>query len=74
MEEDHDIIDLEVRDPALHGVAIRDLRLPADVLIMAVSRNGHPIISLGYTRLFLKDQVTLVGSRESLDQVTVMFD
>ncbi|HUF39889.1 MAG TPA: cation:proton antiporter [Anaerolineales bacterium] len=74
MEDDHDIIDLEVRDPDLHGVAIRDLQLPADVLIMAVSRNGHPIISMGHTRLYLKDQVTLVGSRESLDQVTVMFD
>jgi Trk K+ transport system NAD-binding subunit len=73
-EDDHDIIDLEVRDPNLHGVAIRDLQLPADVLIMSVSRNGHPLISLGYTRLYLKDQVTLVGSRDSLDEVTVMFD
>ena len=73
-EDDHDIIDLEVRDPNLHGVAIRDLQLPADILIMSVSRNGHPLISLGYTRLYLKDQVTLVGSRDSLDEVTVMFD
>lgn len=74
MEDGQDIIDLEVRDPALHGRAIRDLRLPPDVLIVSVTRDTHPIISLGYTRLYLGDQVTLVGSVESLDEVMVMFD
>ena len=31
LEEDQDIIDIEVRDPFLHGVALRDLRLPEEV-------------------------------------------
>ena len=73
-EGDRDIIELEVRDPNLHGTAIRDLRLPSDVLIMNVTRDGNPIIALGYTRLNLKDRVTVVGGRDSLDEVTLLFD
>ena len=41
MEEGQDIIDIEVRDPSLDGVALRDLRLPDDVLILSVQRDGH---------------------------------
>lgn len=74
MEKDQGTIDLEVLDPDLHGVALRDLRLPADVIILSVTRGGHMIISHGYTRLRLGDIVSLVGSNESLENVTVRFD
>ncbi len=74
MEEDHDIIDLEVRDPALNGVAIRDLRLPHDVVIMSLHRDGLPLVSLGYTRLKLGDRVSVVGPVQSLAEATLLFD
>ena len=74
MEEDQDIIDLEVRDPILEGVAIRDLRLPLDTLIISVTREGEPLISHGFTRLSVGDQVTVVGSIKSLSQITRIFD
>lgn len=69
MEESQDSIDIEVRNSSFHGITLRDLRLPADVIILSVTRGGNPIISHGYTRLRLGDIVTLVGSRESLDKV-----
>jgi Trk K+ transport system NAD-binding subunit/Kef-type K+ transport system membrane component KefB len=69
MEESQDSIDIELRNSDFHGLVLRDLRLPADVIILSVTRGDHPIISHGYTRLRLGDIVTLVGSNESLDKV-----
>ena len=69
MEENHDIIDLEVRNPNLDGVAVRNLRLPTDILILSVRRGGHLMITHGYTRLQIGDWVTVVGSLESLEEL-----
>ena len=74
MEENQDIVDVEVRNPNLHGVALRDLRFPLDTLILAVYRSGRLLISHGYTRLKIGDRVTVVGSLESLDEVMLQFD
>jgi Trk K+ transport system NAD-binding subunit/Kef-type K+ transport system membrane component KefB len=72
-EEGQATIDLEVRDRSLHGVALRNLRLPSDVIILSVKRKGQSIISHGYTRLRRKDTVTVVGSPESLTKMQWMF-
>ncbi len=69
MDETQDSIDIELRNHDFHGLTLRDLRLPADVIILSVTRGDHPIISHGYTRLRLGDIVTMVGSNESLDGV-----
>jgi len=68
-EQAQDTVDIELRNSALHGLTLRDLRLPVDVIVLSVTRGDQPIISHGYTRLRLGDMVTLVGSGESLDQV-----
>ena len=73
MEENHDIIDLEVRNPNIAGMAVRDLRLPSDALILSVRRAGHIIITHGYTELQLGDWVTVVGSLESLETLELRF-
>ena len=73
MEENHDIIDLEVRNPNLAGLAVRDLRLPSDALIVSVRRAGHIIITHGYTELQIGDWVTVVGSLESLEELELRF-
>ena len=72
-EEGQGTIDLEVRDKSLHGMALRNLRLPSDVIILSVKRKGQSIISHGYTRLRKKDIVTVVGSPESLEKLQWMF-
>lgn len=72
MESDQDTMDVEVMDHAIQGSALRDLRLPADVIILSIKRKDQMIISHGYTRLRLGDIVTIVGSKESLEQVHLM--
>ncbi len=73
IEEGQASIDIELMDKSLHGVALRNLRLPSDVIILSVKRKGQSIISHGYTRLRKKDIVTVVGSPESLEKMQWMF-
>jgi Trk K+ transport system NAD-binding subunit/Kef-type K+ transport system membrane component KefB len=73
MDDEQDSEDFEVLDKQLHGVAIRDLRLPGDILILSVKRKGQILVTHGYTRLRKKDIVTAVGSLESLDKLRVLF-
>ncbi len=73
-EEGQSTIDIEVKDRSLHGIALRNLRLPSDVIVLSVKRKGQSIISHGYTRLRRKDIVTVVGSPESLEKVQLMFE
>jgi Trk K+ transport system NAD-binding subunit/NhaP-type Na+/H+ or K+/H+ antiporter len=73
MQEDQDTIEIELQNPDLHGLAIRNLRLPHDIIILSVTRGDQMIISHGYTRLRTGDILTLVGSRNSLEVARVKF-
>ncbi|PIE79827.1 MAG: potassium transporter TrkA [Chloroflexi bacterium] len=74
MQEEQDIVDIELRNSDLDGISLRDLRLPLDVLILSVQRNGERIISHGYTKLTVGDKVTMVGNVETLEEVMLHFD
>jgi len=74
MEEGQDTVELEVLNSELHGLALRDLRLPADIIVLSVTREDHMLISHGYTRLRKGDFVTLVGSKKSLEEVSFHFE
>lgn len=74
MQPGQDTRDLELHDQSLHGITLRDLRLPSDVLILSIHRGGQMIISHGFTRLRVGDVVTFVGSTESLDVMQLKFD
>ena len=74
MEKNQDVVELEVRNTDLQGIAIRDLRLPLDIHILSVRRHGEMLISHGYTRLEVGDLVTVVGSLASLEQIMLRFD
>jgi len=62
-------LDIEVRDNTIVGTYLRDLRLPADVIILSIERRGEVIITHGYTKLELGDIMTVVGSEESLEML-----
>lgn len=74
MEKGQETIDIEVQDKNMHGMAIRNLRLPSDIIILSVKRKGQMIVSHGYTRLRLGDIVTLVGFEESLENTRLIFE
>ena len=69
LDKNQDSIDIEIRNKDIHGMTLRDLRFPTDVIVLSVVRKGQVIISHGYTRLRLGDIVTLVGTRESVENV-----
>lgn len=73
MDDKQDSEDFEVLDKQLHGIAIRDLSLPGDILILSVKRKGQVLVTHGYTRLRKKDVVTAVGSVESLEKLRLIF-
>lgn len=74
MDKGQDSIDVEVANRDIHGIRLRELRLPSDIIILSVKRKGNIIISHGYTRLRLGDIITLVGAEKSLEEVMFKFE
>ncbi|MDI6687029.1 MAG: PTS sugar transporter subunit IIA [Desulfobacterales bacterium] len=74
MEENQSVSELELLNPNLHGIALRELRLPLDTLILSVRRHGQILISHSYTRLEVGDWITVVGSSKSLEEIALRFD
>lgn len=72
--EDEKVLDVLVQDPILNGVRLRDLRLPPDVLLLAIRREGHFLITHGYTALRLGDEVSVVGPPLQLEEVKLRFE
>lgn len=74
LDKTQDSVDVEIRNSDIHGMTLRDLRFPMDVIVLSVIRKGQVIISHGYTRLRLGDIVTLVGTTESVENVRFKLD
>lgn len=74
MEEGQDTLDLQITNPNMQGLPLRDLKLPPDIIILSIRRRGQLIITHGYTRLRLGDNITMLGSRESLEAMTLRLE
>lgn len=74
MDPEEEFLEIEMSNPDLHGLAIRDIHFPHEVLILSISWNGHRIVSHGYTRLEIGDHVAVVGSPDGLADVQVRFE
>ena len=64
-------VQITVTNPDAVGTEIRQLRLPQDVLVVAIVRSGQTIVPNGFTTLRRADELSLVGSPESLAEVTL---
>ena len=73
MEREQDVVEFLVNNPDLYGLALRDLSLPVDTLVLSVRRNRASLICHGYTRLEMGDRITIVGSEASLEEVRLKF-
>ena len=71
MEGNQDTIDVEITANEIHGMTLRNLRFPQDAIILSVHRKGSGLVCHGFTRLRIGDIVTVVGSRESLEKVSL---
>jgi len=74
MNKDQSVMEVQVRNRRIRGLALRELRLPLDVLILSLRRGHSTLVSHGYTRLDLGDLVTVVGSPKSLDAVRLQME
>ncbi len=74
MDGSQKVLDFEVGNPRVAGVALRDLNLPLETLILSVHRNGHAVVSHGYTRLEVGDRVTVLGPLASLEEIARRFE
>ncbi|MEZ4618964.1 MAG: TrkA family potassium uptake protein [Caldilineaceae bacterium] len=74
MNQAQAVMELQVRNRHVRGLALRELRLPLDVLVLSLRRGHSVLVSHGYTRLDLGDWVTVVGSPESLDKVKLQIE
>lgn len=70
-DPDHDVMQVRVTEKAIDGLQLRDLRLPSDVLILEILRDGQVIVPHGFSTLKIADEVTIVGSPNSLTEVTL---
>jgi Trk K+ transport system NAD-binding subunit len=73
-DEGQTMIDQEVRNPSIAGITLRELRLPLDVLVLSIEREGQTLVSRGFTKFQMGDRVTMVGPREKLEAVRLRFD
>jgi Kef-type K+ transport system membrane component KefB/Trk K+ transport system NAD-binding subunit len=71
--QDKEVADFVVSNKDIHRLYLRDLDLPSDLLVLAVSRRGKMLLSHGYTRIKLGDRISVVGSRESLLEAESLF-
>jgi Trk K+ transport system NAD-binding subunit/Kef-type K+ transport system membrane component KefB len=69
--EGHEVVQITITDKDIDGIPLRKLRLPADVLVLGIVRDGNSIVPHGYTVLRYEDDITLVGNPESLEEVTL---
>ena len=74
LDDGQEMADQEVRNPSMHGMALRDLRLPLDVLVLSIQRDGHTLVSRGFTQFQLGDKVTMVGPRDKLEDLMLRFN
>lgn len=72
-DENQETLDIEIRDKKFHGMQLKYLRLPGDVLILSIKRGDQVIVTHGHTRLKLGDEVTVIGSHESLEDMLLEF-
>ena len=74
MDEGQDTMDIDIKNKDIHGLRIRELRLPTDIIILSIKRKGQLLMTHGYTRLRIGDEITLVGSHKSLEDIKFKFD
>ncbi|MCG8614986.1 MAG: cation:proton antiporter [Desulfobacterales bacterium] len=68
------LTDLYMMNPDLAGMAIRDVKLPVDTLILSIRRKNRVVVPHDYTRLALGDRLSLLGSAGALRAAALRFD
>lgn len=73
LDDDKEVVEVLVEDGYCNGKTLQEIKLPGDLLVMALRRNGELMIPHDATRLDCGDHLTLVGSLDSIDDARYMF-
>jgi Trk K+ transport system NAD-binding subunit len=60
---------LRVESPAIEGLAIRDLDLPREVLLIGLERDGQRLLPRGDTHIHRGDSLTALGTPAELERL-----
>lgn len=72
LEDDKDVVEIEVNNPECAGRRLRDMRLPGDVLVLALRRDGRLVVPHGQNQIDLGDHVTLLGSEDAVAEAAAI--
>lgn len=72
-EDEKDIREITVSNIGLFGKRIRDLRLPGDLLILALERAGELITPNGDTQIEIGDNLTVLGEVNCIEEAERIF-
>lgn len=67
------IMDVTVRSSHLDGVVLRDITLPAGVVVLSVQRRNQILVPHGHTYLRVGDRVSLFGEADDLEDAATFF-
>ncbi len=68
-QDNRDVLEIPIRNPALDNKRLRELDLPPNALVLAVHRGGEYLIPRGDTRIRVGDVLTILGTLEDLEEV-----
>lgn len=74
MDDDKDVVETEIHNPACAGRRLRDLHLPGDVLVLSIRRNGELIVPHGNNKLEQGDHIALLGTTEAVAQAILWLE
>lgn len=73
-QRDRAIAQITLTNADLDGIPVRDLRLPAGVLLVEIQRDRSVLLVAGQTRLRVGDEVTLVVDRDLEPELRLLLD
>lgn len=73
-EDDRDLRELRLSNPDLDGARLSRLKLPADFLVLTISRGDETIVPHGNTRLARGDRLTILGDSEKMESVQMWLE
>lgn len=72
-DDNKEVSEVMVHSSEFDEVALRELALPGDVLILSIKRDGEFIVPRGNTQLTYGDHLTLVGTFDHLHDARALF-
>ena len=72
-DDNKEVAEVWAHNPVYDDMALREIKLPGDVLILSIRRGGEFIVPRGNTQLEHGDHLTLVGTFDHLHEARALF-